>query len=385
MNKTHIHSFLLSLTALCLGAFVSSAQAVKSISVSNTQSYTDHVSLAEDSRDMDVMIKFIFDENKNVLTVSLLSYRRLFVFQDATRYKSVITCKRLHPDRLPYVAEAEKGARFTLSPSLKKSIPRPRSEYIFNRWISYEGLQPSPTAYKMVNDFIEQPFDIQGKRNIVTVTLRDVYLLDAQENNPDHYIISRGRDLNLKYQINIVRNPCLGRDDDIEAARKLTDEVMNAYQGFHQAYASGEVADNEALKTFEQTRTVLLTRYPVKQEGDPCPDLNALVQQYNQYVDSIGRLSCKIVTPGEASWDDGKPLDIKLLYTQTRQLDKAVARWLVSKDPVERKDLVSQCQDIIKDVGVMIRQHKVSTPEEQKAVQAYNQAEQYFRKTCNPK
>ena len=381
MNKTHIHSFLLSLAALCLGALVASAQAVKSVSVSQAQSFTDHVSLAEDSRDMDVVIKFMFDENKNTLTVSLLSYRRLFVFQDNTRYSQVITCKRLHPDRLPYVAEAEDGARFSLSPALKKAIPRPRSKYIFNRWISYEGLQPSPTAYKMVNDFIEQPFDIQGKRNVVTVTLRDIYLLDSEENKPDHYILSRGRDLNLKYQISILRNPCLGREDDMAAAQKLCDEVKKAYQGFRQNYSSGEVTDSAALKTFQQTRTVLLTRYPVKEEGDPCPDLDALVKQYNQYVDSIGSLRCKLTT-GEVSWDDGQPLDVKLLYTQTRQLDKAVARWLVSKDPVERNDLVAQCEDIIKDTGAIIRQHKVTTAEEQKAVQAYNQAEQFFRKTC---
>ena len=75
---------------------------------------------------------------------------------------------------------------------------------------------------------------------------------------------------------------------------------------------------------------------------------------------------------------------MKLLYTQTRQLDKSIARWLVSTDELERSDLVEQCQDIVKDMTAMIRSHRVTTKEEQRAVQAFRQAEEYFKKTCQP-
>ena len=382
MNKMHIHSILLLLASWCLGTTLTWAQSVKAISVSNAQPYTDHVSLAEDSRDMDVMIKFIFDENKNVLTVSLLSYRRLFVFQEATRYSSVVCGNRLHPERLPYVAEAEKGARFTLSHALQKAIPRPRRHYVFNRWIACQGLQPVPVNYKMVNEFIEQAFNIQGKSTAVTVTLRDIFLLDSVEDKPDRYILSRGRDLNLTYQITIVRNPCLGKEDEIDATRKLCDEVKNAYRNLQQSYPGGAAPDSSSFKALTETRTILLTRYPVKDQEEKCPDLSKLILQYNQYVDSISQLNCRLAPPEDVSWDDGNPLDVKLVYTQTRQLDKAVARWLVSKDQLEKSDLITQCQDIIKDMSAMIRQHKVNTPEEQKAIQAYREAEQFFLNTC---
>lgn len=382
MNKIHLHSILLTLAVLCLGAMSAGAQAVKTISVSNDRSYTDHVSLAQDSRDMDVMIKFMFDEGKNTLTVSVVSYRSLFVFREDARYGSVVRCTRLCPEQLPYVAESPDGARFTLSKALKKAVPPPRKQYIFKRWIEYEGLQPTPSQYKMVNDYIEQSFDILGKRNAVTVTLRDLFLLDPVENKPDSYILSRGRDLNTKYQIAIVRNPCLGLEEEVAAAQKLCQDIQKAYNGFRKNYPNGEAATAEALKDFNNTKKVLLTQYPAKDAQSPCPDLQDALQQYNHYVDSIGMLNCILRQNDEAAWDDGKPLDTKLLYTQTRQLDKAVARWLVSKDELERKDLVTQCQDIIQDVTAMIRQHQVTTAEEKQAVQAYNQAEQYFRKTC---
>ena len=382
MHHTHTRKFLLLLTLLCLVSGISLAQKVKPISVSGSASYTDHVSLAQDSRDMDVMVKFIFDESNNTLTVSVLSYRNLFVFREPARYGSVVRCNRLHPELLPYVADNGTNARFKLSKTLRKSLSRPLCKHVFQRWIEYEGLQPQPTEYKMVNDYIEQTFDIPDKRSIVSVTLRDLFLLDAVKNKADSYVLSQGKDLNQKYQITIVRNPCLGMDDEIEAAGKLTEAVKKAYQSFLTNYPKGEVSSEDALKTFRDTRAALLSLYPVKENVSTCPDLSNLVKEYNQYVDSISRFSLKLRTPEEAAWDDGKPLDVKMLYTQTRQLDKSVARWLVSTDELEKSDLIDECQDIIKDMTAMIRSHKVVTKEEQKAVQAFRQAEAYFKKTC---
>jgi hypothetical protein len=382
MQKTLIQKLLLLLAALFLPAGFAMAQAVKAISVSGTASYTDHVSLAQDSRDMDVMVKFIFDEPNNKLTVSVLSYRNLFVFQEPARYGSVVRCNKLHPELLPYVADNGSNARFKLSKSLKKSLSKPLGKHVFQRWIEYEGLQPQPVEYKMVNDYIEQAFDILDKRSTVSVTLRELFLLDAVKKKADSYVLSQGKDLNLKYQITIVRNPCLGMEDEIEAARKLTAAVKKAYGTFLTNYPKGEVSSEDALKTFRDTRTALLSLYPVRENVSTCPDLSNLVKEYNQYVDSISRFSLRLRSSEESAWDDGKPLDVKLLYTQTRQLDKSVARWLVSTDELEKSDLIDECQDIIKDMSAMIRTHNVVTKEEQKAVQAFRQAETYFKKTC---
>ena len=85
------------------------------------------------------------------------------------------------------------------------------------------------------------------------------------------------------------------------------------------------------------------------------------------------------------AWEEaGKGLDTKTIYSQARQLDKAVSRYLVSKDDLERQDLVDQCREIVEDVGAMIQRHPPVTAEEQKAVKMYRQAEAYFKKTCKP-
>lgn len=382
MKKMTIHRLFLLLAASCLTTALA-AQTVKTITVSNEASYTDHISLAEDSRDTDVMVKFIFDEQQNTLTVSVLSYRSLFVFREPARYASVVRCHRLHPDRLPYLADADPGSRFKLSHSLRRSIPEPRRDYVFRRWIEYEGLQPVPTDYKMVNDYIEQGFDILQKRNSVTVTLRDLYLLERKGSGNATYELLEGRDLDTKYQVQIKRNPCFGRQDEIAAAQGILAEVRAAHATFRKTYGSGEVASDEALKLFGQTREVLLTQFPARKNASDCPDLQKLTDAYNQVVDSIATATCRVRLPDAGpALDSGRGLDTKLIYSQARQLDKAVARWLVSQDDFERRDLVGQCMDIIDDMNVILSRQRARTPDEQQAVRVFRQAEQYFKKTC---
>ena len=379
MSRTHILKLLLTLPVLCLIAAPLKAQTVKNISVSAGTSYTDHIALSEDSRDSDIMVKFVFDEDNNTLTVSALSYRTLFVFREASRYKAVVSHKNLIPDRLPYVADADKGSKFPLSKGLVKSIPSPKKKYIFNRWIEYEGLQPATADYKMVNDYIEQTFQILGARNSVSVTLRDLLLLEPMKKS--RWQLLQGRDLNARYQIRIQRNPCLGRDEEIAEAQANVETVKAAYENFNKIYASGTVPSMDALKTYKETKDVLLTQFTAKQGQSPCPLLQEATDQYNHYVDSIANHFCRIEAPEEPG--EVKTLDIKMIYAQARQIDKSVARYLVSNDELERYDLVTQCNEIIKDIsGILSRYPYVMSAEEENAVRVYRQAEQYFKKTC---
>ena len=379
MSRKHILKLLLTLPVLCLMAAPVKAQTVKNISVSAGASATDHIALSEDSRDTDVLVKFVFDEDKNTLTVSALSYRTLFVFREASRYKAVISHNCLIPDKLPYVADADKGSKFKLSKGLIKSIPSPKKKYIFNRWIEYEGLQPTPADYKMVNDYIEQTFDILDKRNSVSVTLRDLFLLEPGKKSS--FQILQGRDLNARYQIRIQRNPCLERDKEIAEAAANVETIKTAYENFHKVYASGTVTSLDALGVYKDTKQVLLTQFPPKKAVSQCPDIQKSLDDYNHYVDSIANHFCRIEAPEEPG--NVKTLDTKMIYAQARQIDKAVARYLVSKDELEKSDLVTQCNEIIKDISATIAKYPyVMSAEEESAVRVYRQAEQYFKKTC---
>ena len=382
MKIMMIRKLLLSLSACCLTAALG-AQTVKTISVSDGASYTDHISLAEDARDMDVMVKFVFDEADNTLTVSLLSYRRLFVFREDARYSSVVRCGRLHPELMPYPVEAEEGSRFRLPPALKRAIPESvRRRHVFRRWIDYEGLQPVPADYKMVNDYVEQTFDIVQKRDAVSVTLHDLFVLEPRPGRGDAWDLLLGRDLNTRYQIRIERNPCFGFDEEITTAATMLGEIRTAYAPFRKTYGDGEVPSAEALKLFEQTRTLLLTQFPARKNETACGTLHDLTEQYNQVVDSIAAATCRIRVQAGPALDGGKGLDAKMIYSQARQLDKAVARWLVSQDDFERRDLVGQCMDIIDDMNAILASQRPRTADEQQAVRVFRQAEQYFRKTC---
>ena len=102
---------------------------------------------------MDLIVKFIFDETENTLTASLISYKRLFVFQSDTRYSQAVRFCKLRPDRLSYVVESDENARYKMVKSLRKSLSKPKRKHLFKRWITTEGLQPQPVEYKMVNDY----------------------------------------------------------------------------------------------------------------------------------------------------------------------------------------------------------------------------------------
>ena len=168
------------MVGLCIffgSLFSLQAQTVREIEVAQDQSYTDHVSLKQDAKDMDMIVKFIFNEAENTLEVNLISYRNLFVFHEDLRYKQAIKHKKIRPDRFPYVIESAEGMKYKTTKDFRKSIIGSKKEHVFNHWLAYEGIQPQPTDYKMVNDYIKQKFDIVNKDTLDTITLQDLLVM----------------------------------------------------------------------------------------------------------------------------------------------------------------------------------------------------------------
>ena len=185
-----------------------SAQTVRTISVSHDHPYTDHLTQDVDATDKDIMVKFVFDEGANQLTVNLISHRMIFVFREDVRYKPLIKGRTIRPDQLPYVVTYAPTDKYYVSKLFKSTVPKPRKQYVFHRWIDYEGMQPAPQEYTMVNDYISQTFDIQKNRSSVIVRLRDVMLMNdiSKHENKRRYEIPYGRDLAMEYQVEIVRH-----------------------------------------------------------------------------------------------------------------------------------------------------------------------------------
>ncbi len=385
MNINIIHRVSLLLATLCFSV-VLSAQMVKEIVVSQAKSFTDHLSLKDDASDMDLMVKFVFNEETNTLTVNLISYRSLFVFWDQVCYKPAITTRRkLKPEMLPYIVQYEPKDRFKVSKIFKWSIPQPRKNMIFNRWITSEGMQPAPQEYKMVNDYVSQTFNIQNKRDQVSATLRDVFFMEHTDENK--YEIFFGKDLYTQYIINIQRDPCFGQQENIDAALNAQDAIAKSYRTFKRSYRKGTVNNQEGLKTFQELKNLLLKQYPPQATTSSCPVIQKAWDKYNQYVDSIQQVKCVVSSQPQPEASGGAvalspAVMSKELMAMAKLIDQSVARWLNSKDLIERRDLVKRCQSLVDDGNKMISTHGAYTKEQQKAVYIFKAAVQYYNKTC---
>lgn len=376
--KRYIYSCLLSCLALQGGW----AQTVKNVSVSQAQPFTDHISLDDDVTDKDIMVKFVFDEAANQLTVSLISYRNIFVFREDTRFKPAIKGRTIRPDMLPYVVTFDPTEKYRISKLFKSTVPKPRSKYVFHRWIDYEGLQPAPQEYAMVNDYISQTFDIQNKRSSVVVSLRDVLLMDDISKKPNKkvYEIRFGRDLYTEYHVDIQRNPCFGLDEEITKAQAALEGVSKSYGNLHGKYPNGTTTSEESLKVFNDLKDLLVKQYPHTADQSSCGDLQQLYDSYNAYADSIANMKVVVSTGGAGGGGGG--VGAKTLLSKARQIDAAVARYLLSGDPIERRDIVLQCESIIKEANSMVKSQGVYTAEQRQALQVFREAERYFNNNC---
>lgn len=389
-----------SLVLLCLlmSAAELWAQTVKNITVSQGKSYTDHVSLSEDTKDMDLMVKFIFNENTNTLNVCLISYRDLFVFPTDTPFKQAFKGKNIKPDKLPFVVNSEPDTRYVLSKEYKKSLSKPNKKIVFHQWVSASGMQPLPVEYKMVNDYVSQDFSINNKAEAVSVTVRDVMMMekDTPEKPKKYtkYNVVWGKDLNTTYHISIERNPCFGMEEEIASAQKALDGITNGYNNLKERFGSGIVSSRENLANFKEMKELLVGQYPRITEMSDCPDIHKKQEEYNKTLDSIQHMKCYVRTAygagggrggsgkGGGIRPTGEGVDAGFILTQARQIDETVAQWIVSRDKAQRNDLKAKCQQIIKTVKAAVTQKGIRGEAQRRAVNHFNEAIRYYRSTC---
>lgn len=378
MNPLHK---VISIVAALFIAATPNAQTVKQIEVSGTAPYTDHVSLLKGGADMDMMIKFMFNEAENTLTVSLISYRELFTFQNDTRYRQAVRGFKLHPEKLPYVVEPEKDTTFKLAKTLRKDI-RHKRKYIFKRWIEYESLQPRPCKYRMVNDYIEQQFDITNKATDVTVSIRDILVMERKESRKKTtYNLFFITDMDREYEIKIRRDPCFGKEDDIKASAASVESIKSAYTALNGKFGASSTARTpESRQLFEEMKAILEKQFPRKDESSACLEIRSNTEKYNSYVDSIGQMQCKYTIETEKA--DTLSMSADYILAMARKIDNNVNRWLLTTDKIEKKDLAASSKQIIEKISTAVKAATVITETQKAAIKIFNEAENYFYKTC---
>lgn len=370
---------------ICFLSFVSycsvAAQNIKRITLSADEAYTEHIALAYDSKDMDVMIKFMFDEINNRITVVLMSYRPLFVFQSDTRYKHVVKKRKLRPERLPYVVNGP-VAKIPLTKALRNQISKPKREYVFKRWISYEGIQPVPEENKLVYDFIEQHFDVLQKRNEIKVALHHLFVMDTdvKSNTKQSFLLSYFKDLNVEYHISLKRNPCLGLETEMEQAATALHDVQKAYEAFQNSFGTGQVEQEEQYVQFVMMKNMLTKQFFHKEAVSKCPEIQRIWEKYNKYVDDILQLECVWI---KTSKKHG--VNTEILLKDARQIDNLVTNWISSKDKVEKRDIHIQCLKLIEKNYENVEMFGIANDEQEQAWDIFRKAEHYFQTTINLK
>ena len=128
---------------------------------------------------------------------------------------------------------------------------------------------------------------------------------------------------------------------------------------------------------------LLLQQFPRQEETNPCPTIQANIDQYNAYVDSIEQMQCKFRIMSDAG-TLSIPLDLSADYilSAARKIDNHVNRWLLTSDKIERKDLENACLNLIDQIQPQIDQATDITSDQHEAIRIFHEAANYFRKTC---
>ena len=245
-------------------------------------------------------------------------------------------------------------------------------------------MQPVPTPYKLVNDIIEQKFDITGKRDMVKVTLRDILLMDklpTRVGKAERYEITFSNDLNMQYQVLISRDPCFGMDEDVAAAQNAAASAKKGADAIKNRFGTGLVANKELLAIFEEMKNLFVQQFPTHEGTSNCPAVNQAWEDYNRTVSEITALECEVSLTGTAGVG-GDGVNARMLLTKARQLDNMVSRWMLTNDVIERRDIIAKGEAVIQEVDALVSQQGIKTDEQRRALDVFRQAQQFFKTNC---
>ena len=359
---------------LLLAWTASPAQAVREVSVSGDRAFTDHLQLNQGYGDSDITVKIVFDEAGNMLTLSLISYRNIFVFHEDVVYKKVFCgAGNLKVNKLPYAVESEPGSKYKMPYNFRSKILGYGYKNItFHKWYSSTGLIPVPSQPRMINPFIEQKFTVASTEMPVTLTLRDILMVDAGS-NPLHWKFTSWADLNIRYSVTITRNPCFGKEEEIASAQTSLEAVRTAYDSFAEHYSSGVVDTPESMDVFNEMKDLLQSQFIYHPAESSCPDVTALWEEYNTYVQAFDGVNCTLRRKGT---------DVEMLYEKARALDLYTARWLLTDDAVEKDDITNAAGEAIRQADEAIEEGGLVNEEQRKAGAVYRRARDYFKTNC---
>ena len=413
MTKRHNHTPVLLLAA-AIAAMASCASHKEIVYpecdrvlalVSADSAYEDVVEIPFDPQGARVKVSLSYDEGKDQLRAVMRVDRPFIALASEQPVKRIFSdCRNLRPQKLGYEVMVPPVTKFHLLRRVYRTWAKPRSRHIVNPFIQTDttfAVVDTMRVRPLVPDSVVTVLQLTPRTDKTTITLRNLFILQSHTpksfplpfplsliwKSKPHYDIVCDRDLNRQYEIHIQRDPCFGTESRQQSLSLLADEVRDSWHRLISSAPGLKVSSKEALQLFEQHKAFLQDKYRPVGRDVKCAAMLGLIDAYNAYVDSIGKVECQYVPPMEETEAGKAILAINLppavLQTAARQIDQAMAQYLVSKDPIEKHDLIVRIRDIKASTDEKIRQFGIHTPEQRNAKSLYDKSVSYAQTYSN--
>lgn len=381
---------LLFICLLMAIAIESSAQ--KNVWLTGDEPYLDGLQIQPDSTENDVRLKIEFNEPDNIVTVSLVSEKnQLFVFHEPVLYKDIFKCcRKLAPHKLPYKVNLEDGNSFKMTSATKKSLGKHPGKYVFRPWLGIEGAKQAKGEIKLPEDSLVGVLKVDPTQSELIIRIRDIMVIRHKGATPKawkKYEISYYTPLNAQYDITLVRNPCLGKNEEVVRTDSIHTRLSAAISSLKESFPGMEARTLESFDNFHSIWSGLVRKFPYRDTTVQCGDLLSAIRRYNSAVDSLLNLSCTVSESARGtviSSLDGKNrrIDAPSLLYRARQLDELAARWSLASTKSERKDILQRGAKIIDEAAELTLDRLLISESDHKAMDLFRQAKDYFVRIC---
>ncbi|WP_455621404.1 hypothetical protein [Parabacteroides sp.] len=369
---------IIFLFVLLLGVLSVKAQQDGVLKLSAEQSITDHIDIQTSRGDnVGMIVKILFLEDENAVSVSLISYHTIFALWSDTRYRSAVNWfSWLIPHKLPFANECDEKARFKISSSTKKDMKRytkRRRKYVMRQTLRATGAFPLETPTKIVNDVIEQKFLINGDTTShISIFLGDILFMEKRKPKKEKYHIFAYSKLDKEYKIAIERDHCLSREGDIEVATTAFNALQSSLASLNEIKSNTSISNTvEKKELFDKLKEIAVKRFPKNLKEDKCDAIRDLYIRYNALVDSLQNIRLAVEVKSNIA-------DDKYIRDRTRQLDQCMSVMQCSTDVAECLQMKKECEDIISEVNLYITSVEIIDDKTVRAVEMFYNAEKVF-------
>jgi len=376
---------------------VAVAQNVKEVTVSSSTSFDEPIEIACDEKGLTMNVRMYYDEDNDILSLSLVPNRPVIFYRQDVIYKGVFSSgRKMKTERFPYPVQVAPASKIKLQKTVYKQYPKKRKNHIYNRWIGNVSsgmteLNPIITeageAVPLITaDSLFLRFKVDASLTKATFKIRNVQTVDLiskQKNGKTKYSISGEADLNTTFNITLQRDPCHGMSALLAAVSNRINEISKAYHNLLQACPDGVALSDEECAIFNEHRKFLEAQFPVLNIDTDCPDVRSACETYNSFIDSIQNAPCNVLPPTDAVNDlfaeEGR-VSTDVLVNASRSLNSLALRMLVVVDNVEQRDLYYQGEQLIEEIQNLVKHNGVSGEDRERALKLLSEAVDFWHR-----